>query len=131
MKAGSKPASEVSAADLRALLRVSAAGSTLARQRFGAVSHFLGWCLDEGHVTASVCASIGKSTGPSRLPPAAATLTPAQVAALWTAAGGMAEGVRRDFARFLLVIPCRRNEAARMDWTHVSLSGAAWTQPDS
>jgi hypothetical protein len=130
MKAGSKPAAEVSAADLRALLRVSAAGSTLARQRFGAVSRFLDWCLDEGHVTANVCASIGKKHRPK--PPAARSgyLTPAQVAALWTAAGGMAEDVHRDFARFLLAIPCRRNEAVRMDWAHLNFDGAAWTQAD-
>jgi integrase len=130
MKVGGKPVAEVSTAELRALLKAGAGSSTLGRSRFGAVSRFLDWCLDEGHVPANVCASIGKKHRPK--PPAARSryLTPPQVALLWAAAEHMAEGVHRDFARFLLVIPCRRSEAARMDWAHVNLAGGAWSQPD-
>jgi integrase len=130
MKAGTKPAAEVSGADLRALLRVSAAGSTLARQRFGAVSRFLDWCLDEGHVTANVCASIGKKHRPK--PPGRPQPLPRpRTGGELVDGGGRHGGGRSPRLRpLLLVIPCRRNEAARMDWAHVSLDGGAWAQPD-
>jgi integrase len=81
-------------------------------------------------VQLNVCAQIGKAKRPRA--PAARNrfLTPAQVAALWRAAEGMEKAVHRDFSRFLLIIPCRRGEAARMDWAHVDLIGATWDQPD-
>lgn len=130
MKAGNKPAAELTPADLRVLLKAEAARPAVARHRFGAVSRFLDWCMDEGHVPLNVCAQVGKAKRPK--PPAARNryLTPVQVAVLWKAAERMEKAVHRDFSRFLLVIPCRRNEAARMDWKHVDLATATWAQPD-
>lgn len=130
MKTADMPAADVSPTDLRALLKAEARRAAVARHRFGAVSRFLDWCMDEGHVRMNVCAQVGKSKRPK--PPAARNryLTPEQVAVLWNAAEGMRTAVHRDFARFLLVIPCRRNEAARMEWQHVDLAAAAWSQPD-
>lgn len=37
--------------------------------------------------------------------------------------------VWRDLARFLIALPCRRGEAARLDWSHVDLLTAEWRQP--
>jgi integrase len=37
--------------------------------------------------------------------------------------------VRRDLARFLIAVPCRRGEAARLDWAHLDLDAAEWRQP--
>jgi integrase len=37
--------------------------------------------------------------------------------------------VWRDFVRFLIAIPCRRGEAATLDWSHVDLAAAVWSQP--
>jgi integrase len=37
--------------------------------------------------------------------------------------------VWRDFARFLIVVPCRRGEAARLEWSHLDLVAAEWRQP--
>jgi integrase len=37
--------------------------------------------------------------------------------------------VHRDFVRMLIAIPCRRGEAATLDWGHVDLSSAIWSQP--
>jgi integrase len=130
MKAGEKPALDLCAADLRVLLKAEAGRAAVARHRFGAVSRFLDWCMDEGHVRMNVCTQVGKSKRPK--PPAARNryLTPDQVAVLWKAAEGMETAVHRDFARFLLVIPCRRNEAARMEWQHLDLVAATWAQPD-
>lgn len=40
------------------------------------------------------------------------------------------EPVHRDFLRFLIAVPCRRTEAATLDWAHLDLGAAAeWTQP--
>lgn len=130
MKAGDKPAADLSPADLRTMLKAEAAHAAVARHRFGAVSRFLDWCMDEGHVPLNVCAMIGRAKRPK--PPAARSryLTPAQVATLWKAAEGMEKAVHRDLARFLMAVPCRRNEAARMDWAHVDLDAGSWSQPD-
>jgi integrase len=43
-------------------------------------------------------------------------LTLAELARLWRAADGLREPVWRDLARFLIVVPCRRGEAARLEW---------------
>jgi integrase len=37
--------------------------------------------------------------------------------------------VHRDFVRMLIAIPCRRGEAATLDWGHVDLTAATWSQP--
>ena len=31
--------------------------------------------------------------------------------------------------RFIVAVPCRRGEAARLDWSHLDLGAAVWTQP--
>ena len=56
-------------------------------------------------------------------------LTPAELARLWKAAALLDEPVWRDLARFLIAIPCRRGEAARLDWSHIDLAAAEWRQP--
>jgi hypothetical protein len=119
MQAGDKPVGDLAPQHLRTLLRAEAARTAVARHRFGAVSRFLDWCLDEGHVRLNVCMQVGKSKRPKPPPARTRYLTPAEVAVLWTAADGMELAVHRDFARFLLAVPCRRIEAARMDWSQV------------
>jgi integrase len=57
------------------------------------------------------------------------TLTLAELARLWEAAGALREPVWRDLARFLIAVPCRRGEAARLDWLHLDLVAAEWRQP--
>ena len=51
------------------------------------------------------------------------------MARLWQAAGDLEEVVWRDFARFLIVVPCRRGEAAHLDWSHIDMVAAEWRQP--
>jgi integrase len=41
----------------------------------------------------------------------------------------MSEPVWRDLARFLIAVPCRRGEAARLEWAHVDLEATEWRQP--
>jgi integrase len=130
MGCASRPAANVTPNDLRKLLKAVAGQAAVAKHRFGAVSRFFDWCMDEGHVRLNVCLQVGKAKRPK--PPAARNrfLTPAQIAILWKAAERMALPLHRDFTRFLVVIPCRRNEAARMDWAHLDLNAGTWAQPD-
>ena len=129
MKAGQMVPADIDPAHLRAMLRLVAARPSVAKHRFGAISRFLDWCLDEGHLKANPCAGISKGKRPKAPKARNRFLTAAQVAHLWKAAEGMEE-LHRDFARLLMVVPCRRSEAARMDWSHVNLDAATWDQPD-
>jgi len=68
----------------------------------------------------------------TRRPKAAAArvdyLTVPQLAQLWEAAEAL-EPVSRDLARFVIAVPCRRGEAAGMEWSHVDLAKCTWSQP--
>jgi integrase len=128
MKAEDMPAANLTDAELRILLSV-VGGVTTARKRFGALSRFLDWCQDTGHIQANPCALIARSRRPKASPARSHYLTPAELAQLWEAACKLREPVWRDLARFLIVVPCRRNEAARLDWSHLDLAVGEWRQP--
>jgi integrase len=131
MKAAGKGVTEITDKDVRTLLRATAAEPGAARHRFGALSRFMDWCRDEGLVTVNPCLVIGKDRRPKPIPARQHFLTLPDLAGLWKAAGealGL-EPVHRDFLRFLIVVPCRRTEAATMNWSHLDLDAAQWTQP--
>ena len=133
MKAGDRPAADVTAGDLRKMLAASAAKPATARARFGALSRFFDWCQDEGHVAVNPCVTVAKARRPRAPAARAHYLSMEELARLWKAAAG-AEGlapVHRDLARFLMTVPCRRGEAARLDWSYVDLAGAVWAQPSA
>lgn len=126
-----KPVAEIGAADLRALLAACADRPATARARFGALSRFLDWCQDEGHIALNPCALLAKSRRPRAPAARQHFLAPAALARLWCAAEE-AEGlaaVHRDLIRFLIAVPCRRGEAATLDWAHLDLAAGVWTQP--
>ena len=100
-----------------------------ARARFGALSRFLDWCQEAGHVPANPCALIARARRPKASQARSHFLTPADLLRLWTAAAGLREPVWRDLVRFLIAVPCRRGEAARVDWQHIDLTTAEWRQP--
>jgi len=104
-------------------------GTASIRARFGSLTRFLDWCQDAGHIKANPCALIARSRRPKAPPARAHYLTPAELARLWKAAERLEEPVWRDLARFLIAVPCRRGEAARLDWSHVDLPTAEWRQP--
>jgi integrase len=129
MEANDMPVTELGEPSLRGLLSATEAGVTVARKRFGALSRFLDWCQDAGHVSANPCALIARSRRP-RAPQARSHYLPlADLGRLWDAAERLTEPVCRDLVRFLIAVPCRRNEAARLDWAHVDISRAEWRQP--
>jgi integrase len=128
MKAEDMPAANLTDAELRRLLGM-AGGVTTARKRFGALSRFLDWCQDAGHIQANPCALISRSRRPKAPQARSHYLTTAELARLWEAAGRLREPVWRDLARFLIVVPCRRGEAAALDWSHLDIVAAEWRQP--
>jgi integrase len=128
MSAPSKPIAEINAADLRALLRADPHEPNSARHRFNALRRFFDWARDEGVLAANPCEAIPRARRPR--PPASRAHYPslAQCAALWRAAESL-PAAWRDFVRFLIAVPCRRGEAASLDWAHVDLAAAVWSQP--
>jgi hypothetical protein len=50
-----KPVARVSETDLRRVLKATAGRTATARARFGALSRFLDWCQDEGHIKVNPC----------------------------------------------------------------------------
>lgn len=124
---GGKPVARVTEADTRRLMQ-GKTGAT-ARARFGALSRFMDWCQDMGHIKANPCALVARARRPKAVAPRSHYLTPSDAARLWHAAEGLAEPVWRDFARFLICMPCRRGEAASLEWAHLDLEAKEWRQP--
>ena len=123
------PVTALGLAELRRLLDHLGAQPAMARKRFGALSRFLDWCHDAGHIVANPCALVARARRPKAAHPRAHYLTAAELARVWAAADELAEPVWRDLTRFLIAMPCRRGEAAAMDWSHVDLAAAEWRQP--
>ena len=105
------------------------AGTTSARARFGALSRFMDWCQDAGHVQANPCLLIPRSRRPKAPQARSHYLGPADLARLWHAAEWLDEPVWRDLTEFLIAVPCRRGEAAHLEWSHLDLAAAEWRQP--
>jgi integrase len=129
MEANDMPATDLSDAEVRKLLRRASDGAATARARFGSVSRFLDWCQDSGHIKANPCALIARARRPKAPAARSHYLVIADLVRLWEAAGGLREPVWRDLARFLIVLPCRRGEASRAEWLHIDLAAAEWRQP--
>ena len=129
MEAENLPATELSTANVRRLLEAASVGPAMTRARFGSLSRFLDWCQDADHIQSNPCALIARSRRPRAPQARSHYLTLAELARLWKAADRLREPVWRDLARFLMVVPCRRGEAARLDWSHLDLVAAEWRQP--
>jgi integrase len=131
MQAGSKPIGGVDASDLRKLLRADPEHPNAARHRFGAINRFFDWCLDDRLITVNPCSTIAKRSRPRAPDSRADYLKLDELAQLWHAAGSAEDlaNVHVDFVRFLITIPCRRGEAAQMEWQNVDLGAAIWSQP--
>ena len=129
MKVEMLPAADLTVSDIRRLLGAVVEGASSKRARFGALSRFLDWCQDAGYIQANPCVLVPCTRRPRAPQSRSNYLTPAELARLWKAAALLDEPVCRDLARFLIAIPCRRGEAARLDWTHLDLAAAEWRQP--
>ena len=128
MNVADLPVADVQAGHIRALLTAEAARPATARHRLGAVSRFFDWLQEEGLVPVNPCALVGKAKRRVVVRPRTDFLDPAGLARLWQAAGTLAD-VHRDLVRTLIAVPCRRGEAARLDWAHLDLAAGTWTIP--
>lgn len=128
MQAGDTPVADIAAANVREMLAKVADKPATARMRFGALSRFFDWCQDEDHLPANPCAMVARARRPKAIKARAHFLTLAELARLWKAADKLT-AVYRDLARFLIAVPCRRGEAANVDWSHLDMSGAVWSMP--
>jgi integrase len=125
------PVTELTPTDVRRLLSGAAGKGGNAKARYGALTRFLDWCLDEELIAANPCAQIARNRRPRAPAARKGYLTPEQLATIWKGAATLRKPVWRDIARFLIAIPCRRGEAAELDWSHLDLDAAEWRQPGS
>lgn len=133
MNGSDKPVADIKVSDVRAMLRASSNHPAAAVHRFGALSRFLDWCRDEGLISVNPCSLLPKPIRPKPVAARQEYLSLESLAALWNAAGKAdeLEVAQRDFIRFLIAVPCRRNEAATLDWVHLDLVAGEWRQPAS
>ena len=129
MGAAAIPVAEITPADVRRMLDANPSHPSVARARFGSLSRFLDWCQDEGHIDANPCALVAKARRPRAVPARAHYMAVPDLVRLWRAADALDRPVWRDLSRFLIAVPCRRGEAASLDWSHLDLSAAEWRQP--
>jgi len=128
MKAEDVPVGDLTERKLRRMLDDLADAPATARARFGAVSRFLDWCKDRGHLSRNPCEGLSRQSRPKAPPARQRFLRPEEIARLWNAADALLP-VRRDWARFLMAVPCRREEASQLDWADLNLSACTWDQP--
>jgi integrase len=129
MKVGALPVTEITPGHLRGMLTAEAQRPATARHRFGAFSRFCDWLQGDGHIPVNPCTLVAKAQRRIAVPPRRDFLTLPDLARLWHGAAHLPDVVWRDLARFLIAVPCRRSEAAHMDWSQVDLRGATWTIP--
>lgn len=129
MKVGALPVTEIAPSQIRAMLTAEAQRPATARHRLGALSRFYDWLQGEGHIPLNPCTLVVKAQRRIAVPPRRDFLGLPDLARLWHGAASLPEAVWRDLARFLIAVPCRRSEAAYMDWSHVDLRGETWTIP--
>jgi integrase len=128
MQAVDLEAASLTEANLRQMLHVTAQGS-IAIKRWGAISRFMGWCQDARYVAVNPCDMVSRTRRPKAPQSRSNYLRLADLGALWRAASSMGEPVWSDIARFLIAMPCRRAEAATLEWSHIDLVGMEWRQP--
>jgi integrase len=99
--------------------------------RFAAIHRFLTWALRRSRTGAvPPTALFARHERPKPNPPRTRVLTPDELRRIWTAAE-MLEGVEGDLLKFLVSVPCRRGEAALMQWRDVDCAAGVWSQPTS
>jgi integrase len=129
MNATGRAAASLTAADVREMVARDASRPATARARFGALSRFLDWCQDAGHLEANPCNLVSRARRPRAAQARTHYLKLGDLGILWSAAGVLPHPVWRDVARFLVAVPCRRGEAASLRWSHLDLVAGEWNQP--
>jgi integrase len=124
----------VCALDLRSIkrwCRTLPERDAAARLRWGALSRFLEWCADEEIIDANPCALVPKSRRPAAPEPRDNIADLTEVAAVWRAADDERSPILADLVRYLCLVPCRRQEAARMEFEDIDFDRCEWRAPGS
>jgi integrase len=123
MGAGDRPVTDVSTTDITNLLTGRARQPATARKHFGAVSRFLDWVVERGHISINPCLRLPKGRRPRAVPSRPTCPSLADLAAIWLGASVLPPS-ERDALRWLIAVPCRLREATCLEWRHVD-----WRQP--
>lgn len=130
--AANKIVMDVTDEEIKKMLSLCADRPSTARHRFGALDRMFEYAREEiKWVKVNPCRLIGKKSRPAKVKPRNRHHQPHQLAALWKAiaqAEGMQQ-VHRDLMQFLIAIPCRRAEGAKMRWDEVDFHSSIWNQP--
>jgi len=130
MKANDRPSDEITALHIKKMLEYVSDRPATARHRYGALSRLFDWAQEEGMIASNPCMLVAKARRPRPVKARSVFHSPKQLAELWSAvetATGL-NRVHRDLMQFLIAIPCRRSEAAKMCWENVDLANASWQQ---
>lgn len=100
-----------------------------ARLRWGALSRFLEWCVDEEIIETNPSALVPKSRRPTAPEPRDNVASLAEIAAVWHATQNEPDPALADLVRFLCLVPCRRQEAARIEFEDVDVHHREWRAP--
>lgn len=129
---------EVTQDDLYAIIEAAPAGSKKAR--YGYLSRFLRWCGQKKYRERFREIELERGEKPPAPKPRTRWLTESELTHLIKALekaeratrteNGFRSKGRADFVRFLIAVPCRRNEAAELTYDQLDLEKRMWTQPD-
>jgi integrase len=129
MNAMEMPATCLNEASLHRLLNLTTGQTSIPGKRFGALSRFMDWCQEAAYIESNPCLLVPRNRRPKAPQPRSRYLKPEKLAELWRAAEDLHVAVWRDLARFLIAVPCRRAEAANLEWDHLDLTAGEWAQP--
>jgi integrase len=101
-----------------------AKGPTAARHWHGALHRFLAWCQQQRRITVNPARDVPLPPAP---PSRSRWLTAEEINAVWHGTDAL-DPAFRDFVRWLIAIPCRRDEAASLRWPAIDMKTATWSQ---
>ena len=117
------PPSELTARVLRELTSIHADKPATGRHRFGAMSRFLDYLLDEEVVEHNVAQGVSRRLRPKAPDPRETHYTIAQLQQLWFPKNELRADYLR-FLRFMIVCPLRMSEAAELTGSNIYLDDA-------
>ena len=120
MNIGHVEPSELTVKDLRRLLEIHRERPATARHRFGAMSRFLNYLVDEEFLPINPALSISQKRKPSPPAPRQRFYKEAEVGALWHSAIDL-KPVYCNYLRFLIAVPLRSGETAELTWSQIDM----------
>lgn len=108
---------EINAKHLRELIERHSSRPATSRQRFGAMSRFLAFLVDEEVINLNPASLISRQRRPRPPSPRTIFFSPTQLRQLWYADGLKTEYKR--FLRFMITTPLRANEGASLRWSQL------------